>query len=219
MAEEDKQIAEIRSDIAKIRAAVGLPESGTAEAKGKSSLASRVADLEQDTASWANGNWLKSEGTLIVTEGVFAKIAWDVIKAELPSVLRLNEEEIFRRLRLEYATTAGGFLQYPRRIPRLPADDSAPATDGTPLQQAAQLQEHARRAQRQFDEMQQRAQRAQREMGEAQERAQRFMTQIRNTATAIRDLQQQIGEGGSGGGGTGGGTTGSGGTGGGGAGA
>ncbi|MEU3523185.1 hypothetical protein AB0E62_04845 [Streptomyces sp. NPDC038707] len=217
MAEEAKQIAEIiRGDIAKIRAAIGLSESGTAQAKGEPSLASRVADLEQDAASWANGNWLKSEGTLIVAEGVFAKIAWDFIKVEVPSVVRLNEEKILERLGLEYTD---GYVQRLRRTRQQPTDDSAPATDGTPLQQAAQLQEHARRAQRQFDEMQQRAQRAQREMGEAQERAQRFMTQIRNTATAIRDLQQQIGEGGSGGSGTGGGTTGSGGTGGGGAGA
>ncbi|MDN3259636.1 hypothetical protein QWJ26_07360 [Streptomyces sp. CSDS2] len=215
MTEKDKQIAEIRGDITKIRAAVGLSDDGTAEAKGKPSIASRVAELEQKTVFLGHELSLtKNESTGLVTEGVFAKVALDVIKLELPSAIRLNEERILQLIGLEYTNTAGGFLDVPRRIRRPSTDNPEPVTGGTPLEQAGRLQEQARRAQRQFDEMQQRAQRAQREMGDAQQQAQRFMTQIRNTATAIRDLQQQIGEGGSGGGGTGGGT-GSGGTGGG----
>ncbi|WDM15006.1 hypothetical protein J3S85_27945 [Streptomyces lavenduligriseus] len=215
MTEEDKKITEIRGDIAKIRAAVGLPDNGTAAPKGQASLASRVAELEQKTFFLGHEiNPMKNEGTGFVTEVVLAKIAWDIIKIELPSVVRVSEDAILERFRLEYTDTAGGYLERLRRVPRQPPDDPSPVTGGTPLEQAGRLQEQARRAQRQFDEMQQRAQRAQREMGDAQQQAQRFMTQIRNTATAIRDLQQQIGEGGSGGGGTGGGT-GSGGTGGG----
>ncbi|MEI5577265.1 hypothetical protein [Streptomyces brasiliscabiei] len=56
-----------------------------------------------------------------------AKIAWDIIKLELPSVLKVNEEKLLERLSLRYKDAGpGGLFQ---RLERIPPE--RPAQTGT----------------------------------------------------------------------------------------
>ncbi|MEU9331999.1 hypothetical protein AB0D49_02415 [Streptomyces sp. NPDC048290] len=67
----------------------------------------------------------------MAVELLLLKFAWDVVRIEIPSLVKLNDEKLLKTLSLAYNNQGpdGGWLQ---RLVRVPRDDPPPATDPTP---------------------------------------------------------------------------------------
>ncbi|MVO83877.1 hypothetical protein GPA10_03620 [Streptomyces sp. p1417] len=94
----------------------------------------RLTELEDKTVKLgheltpvkAEGTGLVSDWKVFALEIVAAKVAWDVLKAELPPFIKLNEEALLERHRLKYKDIGGGLFQ---RLTRDRPAPTAPTTD------------------------------------------------------------------------------------------
>ncbi|MDX2526590.1 hypothetical protein [Streptomyces europaeiscabiei] len=134
MSEKDPEISRIDGEIGSIRKSMN-------GAGNKDSIDNRLKQLEEKKYVLKHEfNEYKAEVTGFVSdwkgfalEVVAAKLAWDIIKIELPSVLKLNEEAVLKRLNLRYTDDPENtrLIHRLERIPR-PEPTPTPTPTNTP---------------------------------------------------------------------------------------
>ncbi|MFI9613185.1 hypothetical protein ACIHCM_16180 [Streptomyces sp. NPDC052023] len=180
------QVSELKGQIKALHDAVDKKAEATALAKkaDKSELDKKADKEEKKTFLGFDITHFTQEWKTMVVEVIGLKLAMDVIKFEIPSLIRFNEEALMRRFHLEYRQIGGerGVVERWARIPR--DQRPAPPVDETDAQRATRLQREAQQAQTLFNS-------TQAQITTLQQQSQAAMQQIQSSATGLQELQRR----------------------------
>ncbi|GAA4784008.1 hypothetical protein [Streptomyces ziwulingensis] len=182
MSDDEKK--PLTDQVADLRDQLGTLQSTLSNKAEKADLAKKADKEDKTTFLGLDVTHLTQEWKSLVVEVVGLKVAMDIIKFEIPSVIKFNEEALMKWAGVEYRQIGGeaGVVERWGRV-RTRQGPNPPANE-TDTQRTARLQREAQQAQTTFD-------RTQSQITQLQQQSQTAMQQIQSSATGLRELEER----------------------------
>jgi hypothetical protein len=148
----------------------------------KTELAKKADKEEKTTFLGFDVTHFTQEWKNLLIEVVALKVAFDVFKFEIPSVVRFNEEALMAKFNLQYRQR--GVFEHWSRMPADTQQTPTPPVNETSAQRIERLRREGQQAQAAFD-------RAQAQVAQLQQQSRTAMQQLQNSANGLLELEQR----------------------------